>query len=274
MPAASRPTAPIVAVEGLSGSGKSTVSRRFARARRALWIPEAYRRLGPAASLDFRNPRELLALEQRLLREDAARFVEARRIAATGREVVVDTGFAGTLTYSHALARLGLAPRSVARRLGAEARRRWGRSGWGVPDLVVWIETNASTRAARIAGDPTGHPPAWAARHEAVGRIERALYLGPIARRYGARFVTVSGEGSPEAVARRIVRARARAPPGPIGAELAGDLLGWLAFEEPAPRPGPGRTAARNRRRADRAAPRASAARPGRRSTGGRAGQA
>ncbi len=236
MPATARPLPSIVAVEGISGAGKSTIAERYARATGARWIPEAYERLHPRPSLEFVSASELLALERRLLREETRRFAEARRTVAGGRPAVADTGFAGPISYALGLARLGRTPSSVPRVLVASARALTRQGRWGVPDRIVWIDGRAATRRRRVARDPERHPARLADRHEAVGRVERALYLGPVARLYGPRFARVSGEGRPETVVRRVRQALATGPTGPIDPRVAREFLALL--DPASPRPG------------------------------------
>ena len=106
----------LVALEGGSASGKSTLVT--AAARTFGWRPlaEAFDRLDPAPSLDFDSPRELLRLEATLLAEEVRRYHEARRLTERGATVLADTGFLGPLTYTLGLVERGRAPASVAPR--------------------------------------------------------------------------------------------------------------------------------------------------------------
>lgn len=227
-----RPRAPVLAIEGISGAGKSTVTERYARLVGAEWVPEAFRRIRPELSLEYSSATELLRLERRLLREDALRYRAARGAARQGRLAVLDTGTIGSLTYSFALGRLGRTPARVLRSLTNDARAMLRQRTWGVPDRVVWIESIAGDRRRRIAADPVGHPSDLAARHEAVGRVERSFYRGPVARLLGPRFVSVRGDGPPGAVVARVRRALDRmGPVPPAPAELA---AAWLDLFAPA----------------------------------------
>jgi predicted kinase len=218
----------VVAIEGPSGAGKTTASQRLAHALGAVWLPEAYRRLRVPPSLAYRSTRELLRLEIRLLTEDARRFREARRLADRGRWVVADTGFAGPLTYTWGLAQLGRAPTAAVAPIVRMARRWAARGAWGAPDRVVWLDTPAAIRGRHVRADRAGHPLRFAPRHEAVGRVEYALYRGPWARVLGARWVRVSGAGTPAQVERRLFAALARGPRSPAPEPLAERLLDRL----------------------------------------------
>jgi hypothetical protein len=204
----------VIALEGISGSGKSTVAPRLGRALDAEVLPEAYERLRPRPSLAFANERALVRLEERLLEEDAARYREADQIAGGGGSVVVDTGFLGALTYPRALGTLELASASAFRTLLRSARSLKERYLWGAPDRVLWLDTSASSRHRRIRSDPAGHPAALADRHERVGREERRIYFGPLRPVLGPRLTAIDADGVPDGVARRAAAAIAAGPHG------------------------------------------------------------
>ena len=204
----------VIAIEGISGSGKSTVAPLLGRALDAEVLPEAYARLRPRPSLAFANDRALLRLEERLLEEDGARYRDADQIAGGGGSVIVDTGFFGPLTYTRALLTLGLAPAGPFRSIVRTARSLQERYLWGAPDRILWLDTAASTRERHVRSDPTGHPPALADRHERVGAEERRTYFGALARPLGSRLRAIDAEGPADRVVRRAEAALAAGPHG------------------------------------------------------------
>jgi thymidylate kinase len=204
----------VLALEGISGSGKSTVAPRLARALDAEFLPEAYDRLRPRPSLAFRTERGLLRLEQRLLEEDAARYREADQVAGGGGSVVVDTGFFGPLTYARALAHLGLASGDTAGTLLRSARSLSEQYRWGAPDRILWLDTTPSTRRAHVRSDPAGHPADLTERHERVGQEERRIYLEVLRATLGARLTVLDANGPVDRVVRRAEAAVAAGPHG------------------------------------------------------------
>jgi len=226
----------VVAVEGASGAGKSTVVARAAA--RFGWVPlaEAYDRLDPRPRLDVRSDAALARLERTLLEEEARRFAVARAIRARGSTVIADTGFLGPLTYSAGLVALGTLPPARLANLLRRADGLRGQGRWGMADLVVVLRTSPQVRAARRKRDPTRHPPALAARHESVGRLEEAFYrdrlgaerpgyvrsigaTGPISRVVAAvgRAVGTARRPSEAPAAARVALRLLRAVPAPEG---------------------------------------------------------
>lgn len=192
-------------------------------------LAEAYCDLRPRPSLAVRSASELERLELRLLDAEARRFRRAVRRARSGQDVLLDTGFLGPLTYTAALVRRGLASLPLLERLGARAELLLGEGRWGLPDLILYLETPAGERARRVAGDPVGHPRSLAARHEAAGRLEHELYRRRLAPRLGRRLRWVPGGGPPGAVTERLLRALARRPIRPTGPAIARAILRALA---------------------------------------------
>jgi len=208
----------LVAVEGPSASGKSRTVREMSRRLGATEIHEAYDRVRPRLSLSWTTVPQLLRLEQRLLREDARRYREGRRLAATGATVLTDTGFLGPLTYTAGLVRLGLAPRLVLNQLLGTAREWCEEGRWGLPDAILYLRTPLAERRRRAEGDPRRHPAPLRARHQAVAAYEQRFYRTVVRPELGERFRSVSGTGTPNEVVARLVdamtrfRARTRRP--------------------------------------------------------------
>jgi hypothetical protein len=203
----------IVAVEGPSGAGKTTAVSALARAPRWTSLEEAYYRLRPRPSLRLGSPAHLRALELLLLEEEARRFGEALEAAKSGRTVVADTGFLGPVSYTAGLFVLGATSPGALRAVVRRARQLALRQRLGVADLTVRLSVPAATRRVRTVADPTGHPRTFAARHEAVGRIETDL-LGPaLSRSFPGRHRVVGAAVSANAVAERIRRMVPRTMP-------------------------------------------------------------
>jgi len=206
----------VLAVEGPSGVGKSTVVARLAAA--GDWVPlaEAFDRIDPPVDLRFGSATELATLERRLLDEEARRFQAARSWVARGRSVVADTGFLGPLTYTRGLVDLGRAPPGVVRALVARARALAARGSWGLPDRVVYLTISERTRRSRVLRDARRHPADLDSRHAAVAGAERTFYLEEWSDVRPGRVRATSGAGAPASVADRVARlARSPVPPPP-----------------------------------------------------------
>jgi thymidylate kinase len=203
----------VVALTGPSGAGKSTVVRTLTEDPGWTALDEAFYRLRPRPSLRFRSQRELLALERRLLTEEGRRFREARELARQGRTVIADTAFLDPATYTAGLLILGLAsPGTFAATIGAAEREvRAGRLG--VPDLTVRLSVPPATRRRRTELDPQGHPRAFRARHEAVGRVEAERLVPALVAALPGRVRVVRADRPAEEVAARVRALVARARP-------------------------------------------------------------
>lgn len=228
----------VVALGGPSGSGKSTVTSVLARRFGWAALAEAYYRLRPRPSLGFASQGELRALELRLVDEEARRFQESRVRTREGRTVVVDTPFLDPVSYTAGLCVLGLATPASLRAVAGRARALALRGRLGLPDLTVRLSVRAPTRRARVAGDPTRHPRAFRARHEAVGDVETGFLVPLWGPALGGRVRVVPAAGPPEAVAERVVAAAARTVPLRDPCRAAVEALGELV-RLAALRPGP-----------------------------------
>jgi AAA domain len=194
----------LIAVEGASAAGKTTLVSSAARRYGWQALPEAFDRLDPTPSLEFHSARGLLRLEGLLLAEESRRYREARRVLRRGGTVLADTGFLGPVTYTWGLVRLGQAPASVARRLEESARVLVERGVLGIPDLTVYLGTTVAERRRRARADPDRHPAALASRHEAVGRVERSLFETALPAALPERFRTLLGRGDPRTLVARL----------------------------------------------------------------------
>ena len=217
----SRARGSLIAIEGPSGAGKTTLVLELARVTGGLSIPEAYDRLGRRPSLAPRSRSALLKLEVQLLREERRRMADARSLARQGSTVYLDTGFLGPVTYADGLARID--PRWDVRAPLGRAFSRLMRPRAGVlPDRTVILEAPERTLRRRATLDPSGHPARLAGRHRRVARRERELWNALARRLLPGRVLFVSAQGAPATVAARILRrlARDRLPP-PTSSERA-----------------------------------------------------
>jgi len=235
----------LIAIDGISAAGKSSLVARAATAFGWVALAEAYDRLEPRPRIGVTSDRALARVERLLLEAEADRWRAARELCARGRTVVADTGFLGPLTYSWALEALGTARPPLLRGLVARTRRLAGRGAWGMPDVVVYLATGAAMRRRRAAADPVRHPPALAARHEAVGRVEERFYAELLPRAFPGRVRRIDGDrplAPLVAALGRTVRGVVPLSPRARGARRVLDLL--------AETPPPPATFARRRARA------------------------
>ena len=237
-------SATLVAVEGPSAAGKTTLVRTAARRFGWVVLPEAFDRLDPAPSLEFDSPEHLLLLEETLLAEEARRYGEARQRCAVGRTVLADTGFLGPVTYTRGLVALGRSPPSVARSLERSARALLRNGGLGIPDLTVYLATSDRERARRAERDRPRHPEGLFARHETVGALERRLFESRFPRALPSRFRTLSADPSPAALSVALRRLVADAPSTPA---VQWEGLQLLRALGPVAAPRRGRNAGPNR---------------------------
>jgi len=194
----------LIALEGGSASGKTTLVKAAARAFGWRPLPEALDRLDPAPSLEFDSPKGLLLLEGTLLAEEAQRYREARRLRDRGVTVLADTGFLGPLTYTLGLVELGRAPASVGRSLIRSVRAMVRRGTLGMPDLTVYLATTRAERRRRARAGARRHPPALFTRHEAVGAVERRFFEEEFPSTRPDRFRLLRAGSPPSVLARRL----------------------------------------------------------------------
>jgi hypothetical protein len=226
----------LIAVEGPSASGKSTLVRLASQRLGWMPLPEAFDRLDPAPSLEFGSPRELLRLEGTLLAAEARRYAEAQRECRRGRTVLADTGFLGPWTYTRGLVALGQAPVSALRTIDRSARSLLERGRLGLPDLTVYLLANARERARRARGDVTHHPTSLWSRHEAVGAVERYWFRTDFPRALPERFRSLRSSTDPRSLVSALRRLVAEVDPSSATRAEGVALLDLLP-----PPPSPGR---------------------------------
>jgi len=219
-----RPAA-IVALEGPSGAGKTSVAARLAPLLGATVVPEAYDRLGRPFPLTFRGRDELADLERQLVREDGRRWTDAVALRGRGTPVVLDTGTFAPLAYSWGLREGVDGALDVLIELVRTVRRMRSLGKWGLPDLTIYLDVPDSVARARAGRDPGDHPPETVERHAAVGRWERLLYGREFPRMLPGRFLSVSGEGRPAEVALLIQERLERLGPLPPASPSEAEML-------------------------------------------------
>ncbi|MGD0588652.1 MAG: AAA family ATPase [Thermoplasmata archaeon] len=227
----------LIALEGGSAAGKTTLVREAARELGWYPLAEAVDRMDPSPSLDVGSPRELLRLEATLLAEEVRRYREARYEVARGVTVLADTGFLGPVTYTRGLVDVGRASLSTYRSVERIARPLFERRALGIPDLTVYLATTPRERARRARVDRLHHPRPEFARHEAVGAIERTYFESLFPSALPERFLRLRGRGSVPALVRDVRALGEKTPPVPP-ARADGLLL--LALLRPGSRPRPG----------------------------------
>jgi len=216
---------PLLALEGPSGAGKSSVSRALGERLGATVLPEAFERIAPRPSLEFRTLEELRSLELALLAAEIARFRDAEALRARGSAVILDTGPWGPLTYSWGLRETVASQWDILPDLLTAARRHPGLERFPLPELTVYLDVPEAVAARRAASDPAGHPPGLQDRHRRVARFERLLYLRTFPETLPARFLTVSGEPSPSQLAVALADRLERLGPLPTSTGEESDRL-------------------------------------------------
>jgi thymidylate kinase len=220
----------VIAVEGSSGAGKTTLARRAARSFGWVFLAEAYDRTDPPPNLRFGSPDELLRIERTLLAEERRRYREAERRRRRGETVIADTGFLGPLTYTAGLVALGEAPFRTFVAVRRLVTRRAGRPhDLDLPDLVIYLDVPSSVRRRRASLAPRRHPREFRRRHEAVGRIERRFYRESAVHGAAGRIRFVRASGSPRALIARVRRLVRSLPPRRAQRPSVADLVPRLA---------------------------------------------
>lgn len=235
----------MIALEGASGVGKTATSRTLARTLSASRIPEAYDRLRPAPTLEFRDLEELVDLETTLLYEESRRYLEAGRSLGHGADVVLDTGFLGPVTFSAGLAHLDPRWTPAARRIARTAERLVRAGRLGLPDVTIYLDLGAEAVAARVAADPAGHPPERADLYARVATWERRLWVEHFPVGAPGRLIAVRADRPVPSIVRkltgRLAEVPARRPPSSSEATRTVRSFTPGPPRRPAPPAGPSR---------------------------------
>jgi thymidylate kinase len=217
----------VVAIEGLSGAGKSRLLRSARREAGVRVLDEAWVRLHPRPSLAFASALELARLELRLFREDLRRWSEAHRATSRGEIAVCDTDFLGPALYVGALSGFDPALSALAHSMIDRMEAALDADRWGPADHYVYLDTPASTARRRAGRAPRDHPLRWRERHARVGALERAFWLGSVPSLLPGRVHVLDGRARPtriELQLRAVLhRPRPRASPR-AGRRLLGGL--------------------------------------------------
>jgi hypothetical protein len=222
--------APVLSVAGLSAAGKTRFLRALARSARTAWLPEPWTSLRPRPSLGVDRARTLLALERRLLREEARRWQRAERWARAGRTVWLDTPPIGPLTYGRGLGALLGLPWRAPEWLARPGPRSRAPEPVRMTDLVVYLRARPLDTLRRALDRPPSPDTGHEAQHLLVGLIEEEFWLGEFRRAFPGRLAVTE---SREAVAALVRRAPAwteqAARLGPFGSAERVRLAALLA---------------------------------------------
>jgi thymidylate kinase len=143
--------ASVIALEGPSGAGKTSVAARLAPLLGGTAVAEAYDRLGRSVPLAFHGRDELSDLERTLLREEGRRWTEAVELRTRGSTAVLDTATFGPLTYAWGLREGVDGGLDVVLELVRTVRRMAIGGRWGIPDLTVYLRTEPQLLEKRRA---------------------------------------------------------------------------------------------------------------------------
>jgi hypothetical protein len=213
----------VVALEGPSAVGKTTVSRLVGDRSDWTVLGEASVRLRPRPTLRFTSPAELLRIEHRLLGEERRRSDTAGRLRASGLDVLLDTAPFGPATYSLAVARLDPTYAPTASRITNLLLEDIGRDRLLVPDRIVCLKASEPELRKRADTDSVRHPPRLAQRHREVGRIERTFWSA-LAEASNGSVGFLPCTGSPSGVAVRLLSRLAKPAPALPGRVLLDTL--------------------------------------------------
>jgi hypothetical protein len=206
------PRGRLVALEGPSAVGKSTVGREAAAGSDWVFLPEASVLLRPAPDLDFHTPAQLAKVEQRLLGAERRRAHAVARLRDDGVDVLLDTASIGPATYSLAVARLWPEYRAVAASVLATVATDLRAGRLQFPDEVVYLDAPPATLRRRASEARGTHPAHLLARHWTVGAVERSFWE-TLSQGSPGSVRMVRTAGTAEVAARRVLAATAGPQP-------------------------------------------------------------
>ncbi|MGC2034124.1 MAG: AAA family ATPase [Thermoplasmata archaeon] len=200
------PPPAMLAIEGVSHVGKSTLARGLAKEWGSPAITEAYDRLGADRTLAFRSDLELRQIELELAQEDLQRMRDATTTSNEGPGVILDTDFLGPLSYTRGLVQLGMARPETFDWLLRRYEQELARQRWRPADYYLYLDAPpALLRRRAVVAGRAGLDPVIE-RHLLVGAEERQFFLGPLQRILGPRLIRLSTVGRIELVRQRALK--------------------------------------------------------------------
>ncbi|MCI4321109.1 MAG: hypothetical protein L3K05_02240, partial [Thermoplasmata archaeon] len=192
--------------------------------------------LRPRPPLRFDSPTALLAIERRLLRAERRRSQEVRLLAPSRGGILLDTAPFGPATYCAGVAQLDSRYRRVSKAVADRVIADLEERRVVIPERVVYLDAPEAVRRSRSRRSRATHPALLAARHRAVGRVEREFWAA-LSRGSAGSVQFVRAGDSASAVTKRVLRALARPSP-PLRRDIVLRALRALAKGLDSPRNG------------------------------------
>ena len=195
----------MLAIEGVSHVGKSTLARGLAKEWGSPAITEAYDRLGADRTLAFRSDLELRQIELELAQEDLQRMRDATTTSNEGPGVILDTDFLGPLSYTRGLVQLGMARPETFDWLLRRYEQELARQRWRPADYYLYLDAPPALLRRRAVVGGSGRAGSGHRAPPARRRRRTAVLLGPAPTHPGSSLRS----GSPPSVGIELVRQRA-----------------------------------------------------------------